>query len=135
MKVGTSLSRCVVDIYEGRVKLEDVMVVVARTNVDPEDDEQWSAIWQGYHHGGAWNHPEWAHLGDEAEVDVREICIDLKRMGKLHQPRQFGAHPMRMNEYWYDVVLPSEVHNNNPVVKQAFEQYQILAGLINGHSV
>jgi hypothetical protein len=135
VKVGTSLSRCVMDIYEGKVKLGDVLVVVARTDFDPEDDEHWSGIWQGYRHSGTWSNLEWAHLGDEAEAGVRKICVDLKQMGKLHQPRQFGAHPQRLNEYWYEVVLPREAHNDNPVVKQAFEQYQILAGLVNGHSV
>lgn len=38
MKVGTSLSRCVRDIYEDVVDIDDVLVIVARTDFDPEND-------------------------------------------------------------------------------------------------
>jgi len=41
MKVGSSLSRCVRDIYEGTVGIDDVLVIVARTDFDPENDTQW----------------------------------------------------------------------------------------------
>ena len=55
MKIGLSYSRCVLDIVEGRVDIEDVLVVVARTNFDPTDDTQWTGIWQGYTLGGLSN--------------------------------------------------------------------------------
>ena len=106
MKIGLSLSRCVAEIYEGKVDLHDVLVIIARTDFDPENDAQWEAIWQGYHHGGAWSHPEWAHLGDEAEQDIRDICIELKKSGRLHQPRQYGAHPARLPYIWLDTFAP-----------------------------
>ena len=129
MKVGLSLSRCVAEIYEGKVDLSNVLVVVARTDFDPEDDKHWEGIWQGYHHGGAWSHPEWAHLGDEAEQDIRDICIELKKSGKLHQPRQFGAHPPRLSYIWLDTFAPMEEIANNPATVKAWENYKILAGL------
>ena len=129
MKIGLSLSRCVAEIYEGKVDLYDVLVVVARTDFDPENDQHWEGIWQGYHHGGAWSHPEWAHLGDEAEQDIRDICIELKKSGKLHQPRQFGAHPARLPYIWLDTFAPEEEIAKNPAAQKAWDNYKLIAGL------
>ena len=38
MKIGLSLSRCMRDILEERVDIKDVLVIVARTDVDPYND-------------------------------------------------------------------------------------------------
>ena len=127
MKIGLSLSRCVAEIYEGKVKNRDVLVVIARTDFDPEDDQHWAGIWQGYHHAGAWSHPEWAHFGDEAEQDIRDICIELKKSGRLHQPRQFGAHTSRLDYYWLDCVVPN--NEMNPAQQKAWDNYQLITGL------
>ena len=133
MRVGTSLSRCVRDIYEGTVDINDVLVVVARTDFDPENDAHWSSIWRGYaggNNGGSlYSQPEWAGIPAEDEQTVRDICVKLKRWGKLHQPRQFGAHPPRLSHYWYDVILSNEVVNSNPTVKKAWDNYKMIAGL------
>jgi len=48
MKVGLSYSRCVRDIVDGQVDIDDVLVLITRTNFDPHDDEQWRGIWIGY---------------------------------------------------------------------------------------
>jgi hypothetical protein len=131
MKLGTSLSRCVRDIYDGKVDINDVVVIVARTDFDPEDDGQWDGIWRGYaggtNPGGLWSAPEWAGYHDE--LGFRKICIQLKKRGKLHQPRQYGAHPQRMDQYWYDLVLTADVVDSNPSAKKAWENYKLIAGL------
>lgn len=133
MKVGTSLSRCVRDIYEGTVDIEDVLVIVARTDFDPEDDKHWNSIWEGYAGGmtggSLYSQPEWASIPAEDEQAVRDICIRLKRWGKLHQPRQYGAHPPRLHHYWYDVVLSDDVVQSNPAAKKAWDNYKMIAGL------
>jgi hypothetical protein len=133
MKLGTSLSRCVRDIYEGTVDINDVLVIVARTDFDPEDNTHWTNIWRGYSGGGqpfaAFSAPEWHSIPAEDEQTVRDICIDLKNFGKLHQPRQYGAHPQHMNDYWYDVILTPGNLENNPAAKKAWESYKTLAGL------
>ena len=133
MKIGSSLSRCVRDIYEGTVDIDDVLVIVARTDFDPEDDKQWSSIWEGYAGGAGtvsiWSAPEWSSIPAEDESTVRSICIYLKNRGKLHQPRQFGAHPQRLTHYWYDVILSNEVVNTNPAAKKAWDNYKMIAGL------
>jgi hypothetical protein len=79
MKVGTSLSRCVKDIYEGVVDIDNVLVIVARTDFDPADNKQWTSIWEGYAGGnslGSMNsNPEWYSIPAEDEQAVRDICI------------------------------------------------------------
>jgi hypothetical protein len=133
MKIGSSLSRCARDIYEGTVDIYDVLVIVARTDFDPEDDRQWKSIWEGYAGGNAvgsiWSNPEWSTIPAEDEQEVRDICIKLKKLGKLHQPRQYGAHPTRLNHYWYDVILTDEVVNSNPAARKAWDNYKMIAGL------
>lgn len=133
MKIGSSLSRCVRDIYEGTVDIYDVLVIVARTDFDPENDAQWTSIWRGYAggngKGGLFSDPVWSSIPAEDEQKVRDICIDLKRMGKLHQPRQFGAHPQRLAHYWYDAILSNDVVDSNPAAKKAWDNYKMIAGL------
>ena len=133
MRIGTSLSRCVRDIYKEVVDIEDVLVIVARTNFDPEDDVQWKSIWNGYAGGNKlgsmWSALEWASIPAEDEQTVRKICIQLKNQGKLHQPRQYGAHPARLHHHWYDVILTDNVVDSTPAAKKAWDNYKIIAEL------
>ena len=133
MKVGLSYSRCVRDIVDGTVDIRDVLVVITRTDFDPRIDEQWSNIWTGYgggqNLGSVWTAPEWSGYMDEAKF--REISIELWESGKLHQPRKFGAHPSRRKEIWLETVLPDSELESRPAVKEAWDQFQMLAGLTN----
>ena len=127
MKIGLSLSRCMRDILEEKVDIEDVLVIVARTNIDPNNDKHWNGIWDGYLYGGL-SYPEWAGLED-SEAAMRDILISLYENGKLHQPRQFGAHPRRLPYYWLDTFAPEEEIATNPTVQKAWDKYKMLAGL------
>jgi hypothetical protein len=129
MKIGLSYSRCVRDIIEGKVDLNDVLVIISRTNFDPNIDEQWEGIWRGYHGYSPWSNPEWMNYPDEDEQKFRDISIELYNSGKLHQPRQFGAHPARRPEIWLEAVLPSDELDQNPAAKKAWENFQVVAGL------
>jgi len=129
MKIGLSYSRCVRDIVEGIVDIDNVLVIVARTDFDPRDNEQWSGIWAGYHMRQGWSAPEWANYPDEDEDKFRSVSIQLWEQGKLHQPRKFGAHPARLPYYWLDTFAPEDQIRDNPVVKEAWDKYRTLAGL------
>ena len=136
MKIGLSYSRCVRDIVDGTVDMRDVLVVIARTDFDPHDDDQWNSIWLGYGggNGGAtslWSMPEWGSYEKEDEQKFRDVSIKLHDSGKLHQPRKFGAHPTRMPYYWLEASIPAEEMESNPAVKKAWEQFQIVSGLAN----
>lgn len=133
MKIGLSYSRCILDIVEGRVDIEDVLVLITRTDFDPRDDKQWSGIWQGYTLGGMSN-PEWGdydfHSADD-ENKFRSVSCMLYEDGKMHQPRKFGANPRRRPEFWLEAVLPNEELEKNPAAKIAWEKFQTVASLTN----
>ena len=131
MKIGLSYSRCVRDIVDGRVDINDVLIIISRTDFDPHDDEQWAGIWQGYHQRSGWSNPEWAHYKDEDEVRFRDVSKELWAQGKLHQPRKFGAHPARRPEIWLEAVLPSSELKRNPAAQDAWDRFQTIAGLTN----
>ena len=135
MKLGTSYSRCVRDIVDGQVHIEDILVIIDRTDFNPHDDEQWASIWNGYRTRNGWTAPEWADYADSDEDMFRQISIDLYDLGKLHQPRRFGGsrNSMLRSPYvWLEVSLTSEDIASNPTVQAAWEQFQIVAGLVGG---
>jgi hypothetical protein len=133
MKIGLSYSRCVRDIVDGAVDIDDVLVVITRTDFDPRIDEQWNNIWQGYgggqQFGNPFSSPEWIDYPTEDETKFREVSIALLESGKLHQPRQFGARPQRRPEIWLETVLPDSELESRPAVKAAWDNFQMLAGL------
>ncbi len=132
MKIGLSYSRCVRDIVEGQVDIEDVLVIVARTDFDPHNDEQWAGIWRGYNGGSFMNMArEWSQYGSEDEQRFRDVSIELYNSGKLHQPRQFGAHPRRLPYYWLEAVVADEELESRPAVKDAWDKFQMVSGLAN----
>jgi hypothetical protein len=138
MKIGLSYSRCVRDIVDGVVDINDVLVLITRTDFDPHDDDQWKGIWNGYgggtenaYSGGFFGHsnPEWAGYANEDQF--RSVTCMLYDDGKMHQPRKFGAHPQRRPEIWLEAVLPNSELEKNPTAKLAWEKFQTIAGLAN----
>jgi hypothetical protein len=127
MKIGLSYSRCVRDIVDGVIDINDILIIITRTDFDPHNDEQWKGIWDGYH----WNNPEWSSYSDEDEDRFRSVSIELWETGKLHQPRKFGAFPARRPEIWLEAVLPSSELEINPAAKKAWDSFQVIAGLTN----
>jgi hypothetical protein len=124
MKIGLSLSRCVRDIVEQRVDIEDVLVLITRTDFDPTVPEQWDSIWVGYN---SYN-PEWAGLEHDA---VYAVVMDLWSSGRMHQPRKFGRNPPRRREFWLEAVLPDSELERNPAAKEAWDKFQVISGLTN----
>jgi hypothetical protein len=123
------------DIVDGTVDINDVLVIISRTDFDPRDNDQWANIWTGYGGGqtlgSVWSNPEWNNYGPEREADFRGVSIDLLETGRLHQPRQFGARPSRRSEIWLEAVLPSSELEQNPAAREAWDQFQVIAGLAN----
>jgi hypothetical protein len=131
MKIGLSYSRCVRDIVDGVVDINDVLVLITRTDFDPHNDEQWSGIWQGYRMRQSWSNPEWFNYPEEDQDRFRSVSIELWETGRMHQPRKFGAHPTRRQEIWLEAVLPSSELERNPAAKDAWDRFQTVAGLAN----
>ena len=133
MKIGLSYSRCVRDIFDGKVNISDVLLIISRTNFNPSNDDQWKSIWEGYGGGqtmgSPWTNPEWSNYPAEDEEEFRKITLELYNTGRMHQPRQFGAHPKRLPYIWLEAGLPNDEMDRNPAVKKAWQQFQIVAGL------
>jgi hypothetical protein len=133
MKIGLSYSRCVRDIVDGRVDIRDVLIIISRTDFDPRNSDQWKDIWQGYGGGqtlgSPWSNPEWNDYGPEREADFLGVTLELYESGRLHQPRQFGARPARRSEIWLEAVLPSSELDRNSAAREAWDQFQTIAGL------
>ena len=125
MKIGLSLSRCMRDIFNGTVDEQDVLVIIARTDFDPHNDNHWNQIWDGYTLGGLSN-PEWADFIDDYD-DFRRMAIRLYDNGKIHQPRQFKAHPPRMPYYWLECIVPED--EMNPAQQKAWDNYKLITDL------
>lgn len=125
MKVGLSLSRCMRDIFNGTVDEEDVLVIVARTDFDPHNDNHWNGIWDGYVYGGLSN-PEWKDFADDYD-DFRRMAIRLYDAGKIHQPRQFKAHPPRLPYYWLECFVPPD--EMNPAQQKVWDNYKLITDL------
>jgi hypothetical protein len=135
MKIGLSYSRCIRDIVDGVVDIDDVLVIISRTDFDPHNDDQWKGIWEGYGggetFGNPFSNPEWMNYPAEDEDRFRSVSIELWEQGKFHQPRKFGAHPTRRPEIWLEAVLPNSELEKNPAAKMAWDKFQTIAGLAN----
>lgn len=130
MKIGLSYSRCIRDIVDGTVDPKDVLIIISRTDFDPHNDQQWADIWDGYRGRGSFGTArEWAHYDADREQVFRDVTLNLWADGKLHQPRKFGAYPRRLPYYWLETVLPDSELQTRPAVKEAWDQFQVMAGL------
>ena len=133
MKIGLSYSRCVRDIVDGAVNIDDVLDIIARTDFDPHNDVQWTELWQGYGGGqtmgSPFSSPEWIGYKDEDEDRLRSVSIELWESGRLHQPRQFGANPRRLPHIWLETVMCNDDLETNPAAKMAWDHFQTVSGL------
>jgi hypothetical protein len=107
-----------------------VLIIISRTDFDPNNDEQWSSIWTGYRMRSGWSNPEWVDCTDADEQRYRDISTELYAQGKLHQPRKFGAHPRRSPYVWVDTgPIGHEEFQQPDAVQQAWRNYVMLSAL------
>lgn len=125
MKVGFSYSSCVRDIVDGRVKLDDVLVIICGTDFDPTDDAHWQEIWQGYTKRLAWG-----DVNPESEPLYKKVTLELYLSGRLHQPRQdsHGNAARLVSQTWVELG-PIDPSSLNQSTRMAWEHYQTLAKL------
>ena len=123
MKIGFSFGQCVRDIVQGKVKIEDVIVIVASTRIEAR--EQVEAIIEDYRYRADYL------LGlDEKECNT--IALHLWDTGKIHQPRIHGTHrgSVQADCVWADV-LPSPA-TSNASLQEAWDHYRLLVDLTVG---
>lgn len=115
MKIGFSFGRCIRDIVNGTVKIDDVVVIIAKTRMTRADLDSVvsSYMWRA----------DYLYGLDQAKC--LEVAYELWDRGLLHQPRTFGAvgHMTPEQFIWLD--LAPTVNNQSPWVTDAWEQYQV----------
>jgi hypothetical protein len=120
MNVGFSLGRCIRDIVNGTVNIEDVVVIVTGTRIATQEALQ-NVITEYMWRDG--------YLLGLDEVDCQGVASILWKEGKFHQPRNFGAHPPQVDEIavWGDLVPAGGFED--PMVQEAWNAYRGMLGL------
>jgi hypothetical protein len=120
MRVGFSLGRCIRDIVNGTVDIDDVVVIVSGTRFTTQD--QLDGIVAEY----MWREN---YLQGLDEAECQGVASVLFREGKIHQPRNFGSYRSQMPEQcvWADL-LPTGGHED-PMVQEAWQAYRGMLGL------
>lgn len=134
MLVGTSLGGCLRSIAKGEVSVEDVLVIITRT--DCRDIQDLIGVIETYYKYGNRNVREHSHY-DLADCDleqVKQIATELYYNGKIHQPRLYNGYggfvhiELSRKEIWIPLA-PSPKTDDQRIV-DAYEKYKVLRGLL-----
>jgi hypothetical protein len=117
MKIGFSLGRCIRDIVNGEVALDDVAFVIAATNI--HEEVQLLQVVDSYLY-----RDDYLYMLDEAEC--RRVALELWNTNRILQPRRQGMHRHKQpeNSVWVDM-FPT-VNSNNTSVKKAWDAYRFM---------
>ena len=121
MKIGFSLGRCVRDIVNGDVELDEVAFIITATSVTSV--EQLDGVIQSYLY-----EPNYLLGYDQQEcIDVARALWDTNR---LLQPRRQGLHRHMQpeNSLWVDM-FPTALSENQSV-KSAWDTYRFMLHMV-----
>ena len=121
-----------VSLLDDRVKKEDVVVIITRTDA-PTYEAFINVVKTYYAHGNPYASKQGYDLGDFEEDEVLDLAYYLWHSGKIHQPRTFSedtgyVHNELAGALWLDIV-PIPGKRTNESVMQAWEHYQMLSAL------
>jgi hypothetical protein len=120
MKIGFSFGRCVNDIINDQVALDDVLLIICRTKM--ADEQIVSMVISEYFSDG--------YISGSRDK-ATEIGLMLFRTGRLFQPRLQGFTPPRVSHsdsVWMD--LAPTANSTDPNVLEAWRNYQLIARLV-----
>jgi hypothetical protein len=117
MKIGFSLGRCIRDIVNGEVALDDVAFIIAATNI--HTPEQLAQVVDSYLY-----RDDYLYMLDEAEC--QRVALELWNTNRILQPRRQGMHRHKQpeNSVWVDM-FPT-VNSNSEAVKKAWDAYRFM---------
>jgi hypothetical protein len=121
MKIGFSFGRCVRDIVNGKVSVDDVAFLVTATCI--KDQEQLENVIGHYMY----------EPGYLLNLDL-EKCLEVSRhlwkTNRIIQPRAQGMHRHAQpeNSIWVDI-FPTELSNNESV-KKAWDAYRFMMHMV-----
>lgn len=120
MKIGFSFGHCIRDIVEGKVPLDDVLLIVASTRFTGVEGLE-SVV----------DHYMFDRFDGLDRDEVLVVATDLYKTGRIHQPRTFGTYRIGIDsDYaWVDIV-PTNLEDH-PTVRDAWEQYRLVLRIVN----
>ena len=121
MKIGFSFGRCIRDIVNGDVSIDDVAFIITATNMG--DREHMDNVLKMY-----MNEPRYL-LGLDYDQCL-EIARQLWDTNRIIQPRAQGLHRHSQPEssVWIDM-FPTEL-SENEAVKKAWEAYRFMLHMV-----
>jgi hypothetical protein len=121
MKIGFSLGRCIRDIVNGEVTIDDVAFIIAATNI--HDEEQLSRVIAHYLY-------EPTYLNGLDREQCQSVALELWTTNRILQPRREGMHRHMQpeNAVWVDL-FPTKVTDNENV-KRAWDSYRLMLHMI-----
>jgi hypothetical protein len=121
MKIGFSLGRCIRDIVNGDVSIDDVAFIIAATSAtDREHLTQVIMMYTG----------EPGYLLDCDYEQSLAVAQQLWDTNRILQPRRQGLrrHAQPENSIWVDM-FPTELSSNESV-KKAWEAYRFMLHMV-----
>lgn len=117
MKIGFSFGRCVRDIVEGKVDINDVAFLITATRV--RDEEHISQVIRTYM-------DESTYLMGLDYDQCMKVALELWNTNRVLQPRAQGMHRHMQPEssIWVDM-FPTELSSNESV-KKAWDSYRFM---------
>jgi hypothetical protein len=121
MKIGFSFGRCIRDIVNGDVKIDDVAFIIGATAMRSE--EQMLAVVDDYMYRNE-------YLYGLDEDTCKEVAKELYNSNRVLQPRLQGIHRHMQpeNAVWVDI-FPTRISNND-AVKKAWDNYRFMLHMI-----
>jgi hypothetical protein len=121
MKIGFSLGRCIRDIVNGEVTIDDVAFIIAATNI--HDKEQLNRVVDAYLY-------EPTYLEGLDSDKCKEVASVLWDTNRILQPRREGMHRHKQpeNSVWVDMFPTKPTANEN--VKRAWDSYRLMLHMI-----
>jgi hypothetical protein len=117
MKIGFSLGRCIRDVVNGSVNIDDVAFIIAATCV--REVEQLAPVIEDYMYRGD-------YLKGLDEAACQRVALELWNTNRILQPRRQGLHRHMQpkGSIWVDL-FPTELSNNKSV-KTAWDAYRFM---------
>jgi len=117
MKIGFSLGRCIRDVVNGDVKLNDVAFIIAATNIREVD--HLALVIEDYLYRSD-------YLSGLDQAECQRVALELWNTNRILQPRRQGLHRHKQPErsIWVDL-FPTELSTNESV-KTAWNSYRLM---------
>jgi len=119
MLIGFSIAGCIVDIMEGKVDPDEVLVIIGRTDFNMNNIDR--LLDEYIMHRGPWYHYD--------REKLKDLLIKFWYEGKIHQPRQFGTQPPAMPraKIWAQIIYDKK--DMPKAAQEAWDKFIVIASL------